>query len=140
MREAQIWYSCQPDQQPISGEFENVIVLSDDFYQEILAHPVPNDLEAVKLLAAAPAVLDLYTWLSSRCFKAKGEESIPIFGDFGLANQLGCVEYSRPRRYHGMLDQWLGVIRTIWPECPAVLSTDGTTLRIGASHTVRPTT
>ena len=35
-------------------------MLSDDFYQEILAHPVPNDLEAVKVLAESPAILDLY--------------------------------------------------------------------------------
>ena len=53
------------------------IVLSDDFYQEILAHPVPNDLEAVKVLAASPAVLDLYMWLSYRSFKAKGRSRSP---------------------------------------------------------------
>jgi hypothetical protein len=53
---------------------------------------VPNDLEAVKLLAASPAVLDLYMWLSYRCFMAKGVETIPIFGEFGLANQIGTVE------------------------------------------------
>jgi len=87
MREAQIWYSRSPEQPPISAEFENVVVLSDDFYQEIQAHPVPNDLEAVKVLAASPAILDLYIWLSYRSFKAKGTESIPIFGEFGLANQ-----------------------------------------------------
>jgi hypothetical protein len=68
---------------PFSSEFENVIVLSDDFYQEVLAHPIPNDLEAVKLLAAAPAVLDLCMWLSYRCFTAKGSDRIPIFGDLG---------------------------------------------------------
>jgi hypothetical protein len=130
MREAQIWYSRSPEQRPISSEFENVIILSDDFYQEILAHPVPNDLEAVKLLAAAPAVLDLYMWLSYRCFKAKGPEAIPIFGEFGLANQLGCVEYSRPRRFRAMLDQWLIAIRGIWPECPARISADGASIRI----------
>ena len=44
MREAQIWYNRDPDQRPLSPEFENVVVLSDDFYQEILGHPVPNDL------------------------------------------------------------------------------------------------
>jgi len=88
MREAQIWYSRSPEQRPISSEFESVVVLSDDFYQEILAHPVPNDLEAVKVLSASPAILDLYMWLSYRSFKAKGTESIPIFGEFGLANQL----------------------------------------------------
>jgi hypothetical protein len=43
MREAQIWYNRTPDQRPLSPEFGNVIVLSDDFYQEILGHPVPND-------------------------------------------------------------------------------------------------
>jgi hypothetical protein len=52
----------------------------------------------VKVLAASPAILDLYMWLSYRSFKAKGTESIPIFGEFGLANQLGCVEY-RLRRF-----------------------------------------
>jgi hypothetical protein len=130
MREAQIWYNRNPEQPPISSEFENVIVLSDDFYQEILAHPIPNDLEAVKLLGGAPAVLDLYMWLSYRCFKAKGEESIPIFGEFGLANQLGCVEYSRPRRFRAMLDPWLTAIRGIWPECPAAVSVDGQSIYI----------
>jgi hypothetical protein len=93
-------------------------MLSGDFYQEILAHPIPNDLEAVKLLGGAPAVLDLYMWLSYRCLKAKSPESIPIFGEVGLANQLGCVEYSRPRRFRAMLEQWLTTIRAIWPDLP----------------------
>lgn len=136
MRDAQIWYGRNPEQRPISSDFENVIVLSDDFYQEILAHPIPNDLEAVKLLGAAPAVLDLYMWLSYRCFKAEGSESIPIFGEFGLANQLGCAEYSRPRRFRAMLDQWLKVIRGIWPECPAAVSADGRSIRINKATAV----
>ncbi|MBL8215598.1 MAG: hypothetical protein JNK87_33060 [Bryobacterales bacterium] len=103
----------------------------------MLAHPIPNDLEAVKLLGGAPAVLDLYMWLSYRCFKAKGPESIPIFGEFGLANQLGCVEYSRPRRFR-MLDQWITTIRAIWPDCPAAISPTGLTIRVAPSATVNP--
>jgi hypothetical protein len=39
MREAQIWYNRNPEQLPLSSEFENVIVLSDEFYKEILADP-----------------------------------------------------------------------------------------------------
>ena len=137
MREAQIWYSRSPEQRPISTEFENVVVLSDDFYEEILAHPVPNDLEAVKVLAASPAILDLYMWLSYRCFKAKGTESIPIFGEFGLANQLGCVEYSRPRRFRAMLEQWLDTIRAIWPECPARLAPNCQSIEIRNAAAIR---
>jgi hypothetical protein len=74
------------------------VILSDDFYQEIIAHPVPNDLEAVKLLAASQAVLNLYMWLSYRCFKSRGPESIPIFGEFGIAHQIGTVERPHDRR------------------------------------------
>jgi len=130
MREAQIWYSRSSEQRPISTDFENVVVLSDDFYLEILAHPVPNDLEAVKVLAASPAVLDLYMWFSYRSFKAKGTKSIPIFGDFGLANQLGCVEYSGSRRFRAMLEQLLDAIRAIWPECLARIHSSGQTIEI----------
>ena len=65
-----------------------MIVLSDEFYREITAHPIPADLEAVKVLAAAPAVLDLFMWLSYRCFLANGKQTIPLFGPRGLATRL----------------------------------------------------
>jgi hypothetical protein len=34
-----------------------------------------------------------------------------------LAHQIGTVEYSLPRRFRAMLDQWLDVIRGLWPSC-----------------------
>lgn len=124
LREARIWCS--------SGiEDENTVILSDEFYAEVAAHPIPTDLNAVQLLAASPAVLDLFMWLSYRCFTAKGTESIPIFGPSGLVHQLGCVEYSRPRKFRAMLDRWLGIIRTIWPECPAGIDSGGDRLHLG---------
>jgi hypothetical protein len=138
MSEAQIWYSRSPSQPVLSSQFENVIVLSEDFYREVARHSVPNDLDAVKVLASAPAVLDLYMWLSYRCFKAKGPESIPIFGPVGLVSQLGSVEYSRPRRFRAMIEQWLGVIRAMWPQCPARVSKDGQSLLIDHAPAVVP--
>jgi hypothetical protein len=130
LREAQIWYTRQPQDKAAWQDFENVIVLSEEFYKEILAHPIPTDLEAVKVLSGAPAVLDLFMWLCYRCFLSKGQASIPLFGTYGLASQLGSVEYSRPRRFRAMIDQWLGVVRAIWPECPARIAPDGQTLKI----------
>ncbi len=135
--EAQIWYSSTPDQRVLSSQFENVVVLSDDFYSEVSAHPLPNDLEAIRLLAASPAVLDLYMWLTYRCYTARSAEAIPIFGDYGLANQLGSVEYSRPRRFRGMLEQWLKTIRVVWPECPARISADADQLIIRHAEAVQ---
>ena len=138
LREAQIWYNRSPDQRVLSEDFENVIVLSDEFYQEIMAHPIPTDLEAVNVLACAPAVLDLFMWLSYRCFLARGRESIPIFGPFGLVSQLGSVEYSRPRRFRAMLSQWLGIIRAMWPGCPARISSDLRSLIIERAAAILP--
>ncbi|HEX4163905.1 MAG TPA: replication protein RepA [Bryobacteraceae bacterium] len=128
LREAQIWYNRRSDQPVLSDEFENVVVLSDDFYREISAHPIPTDLDAVRVLSASPAVLDLFMWLSYRCFSAKGEETIPLSGGLGLAAQLGNAEYARPRKFREKLIDWLQVIKSMWPECPAKLSADGQSL------------
>lgn len=138
LSEAQIWYSSGPEQPPLSKDFGNVVVLSDEFYREISAHPIPADLEAVKILASAPAVLDLFVWLTYRCFSAKGPERIPLFGSFGLAQQLGCVEYSRPRRFRAMLEHWLASIRALWPGCPAFISSDGRAMLVNHSEAVVP--
>ena len=75
-------------------------------------------------------------WLSYRCFFGKGEESIPIFGEYGLAKQLGSVDYSRPRRFRAMLDQWLRTVHAIWPDCPAVISADGRSLLINSGTAI----
>jgi hypothetical protein len=125
MSEARIWYSRDADQQNPPGECQNLIVLTEELYREVLEHPIPTDLEAAKALSSSPAALDLFTWLSYRCFVARGEERIPLFGEFGLANQLGCVEYSRPRRFRERLEQWLRLVGAMWPECPARISYDG---------------
>jgi len=138
LSEAQIWYNQESAQPPLSDEFANVVVLSEEFYREISEHPIPADLDAVKVLASAPAVLDLFVWLTYRCFSAKGSEKIPLFGDFGLAQQLGCVEYSRPRRFRAMLEQWLIPIRGLWPECPAAISSDGRYLIVSKVNAVIP--
>jgi hypothetical protein len=130
MSEARIWYSRDQDQQNLPGECQNLIVLTEEFYQELMDHPIPTDLEAAKALSSSPAALDLYTWVSYRCFIARGEERISIFGDFGLANQLGCVHYSRRRRFRERLEQWLKLVRAMWPECPARISSDGNCLLV----------
>jgi hypothetical protein len=44
-REARIWYS-RGSEDTIPNEFGHVIVLSDEFYQEITTHPIPTDLDA----------------------------------------------------------------------------------------------
>jgi hypothetical protein len=62
--EARIWYNRKDDERLLGEPYENLIVLSNEFFEKVTTHPIPTDLEAVKLLSSAPAVLDLFVWLS----------------------------------------------------------------------------
>jgi hypothetical protein len=136
MSEAQIWCSRLPAGEPPSGKVENMIVLSDEFYKEIMDHPIPTDLDAAKALSSAPAALDLYTWLTYRCFSAKGEERVPLFGEFGLVNQLGIGAYARARKFREQLEQWLLLVKAMWPECPARIASDGGSLIVNKANAI----
>jgi len=138
LSEVRLWYARNPEQRFLPGDFQNTVVLSSEFYNEVMAHPIPADLEVVKGFANAPAVLDLFLWLTYRCFTAKHEEEIPLFGTFGLVNQLGSSEYSRERRFRQKLERWLHSIRAAWPECPAVITADGCKLRIAPAQAICP--
>jgi len=83
-------------------------------------------------------VLDLFMWLSYRCFTAKGEERVPLFGNLGLVNQLGSAEYVRPRKFRERLERRLDLIRTMWPECPARIAADGQAILIHRAQAIRP--
>ena len=128
MTEARIWYARYPRQDTLPGELENEIVLSEEFVREIMDHPIPTDMEAAKTLSCSPAALDLFMWLSYRCFIARGRECVPLFGAAGLVNQLGSRDYARPRKFRERLAGWLDLVRALWPECPARINQDGTGL------------
>jgi hypothetical protein len=120
MTEARIWYSKDLAQKNLPGDCRNTIVRSDEFYREI-GHPIPTDLEATKALSSCPAALDLYRWLSYRCFTAKGKERVPLFREFGLVSQLGGANYAQPRKFREKLEGWLHLVRAMWPDCPATI-------------------
>lgn len=136
MSEARIWYSRSSEQETLPCEFQNEIVLSPEFFKEILDHPIPTDMEAAKALSCSPAALDLFTWLSYRCFVAKGRERVPLFGEIGLVSQLGSADYRRPRKFRERLEGWLDLVRALWPECPARIDEHGTGLWIDRANAV----
>jgi hypothetical protein len=125
LQAARLWYSPDSDRQARPREGQNRIVLSNEFYREVLAHPIPADLAAAKALSSSPAALDLFMWLSYRCFCARGPERIPLFGEVGLVAQLGSAEYARPRKFRERLEHWLDLVRALWPSCPAHITLDG---------------
>jgi hypothetical protein len=111
---------------------ENAIRLTEAFWAEISAHPIPVDAEVVRALANSPGALDFYMWLRWRSFGCKMEIHIPLTGRGGLAQQLGAEQYQRARDFRRTVGRYLDTVRHFWPECPASLCTDRPIL------TVRP--
>jgi hypothetical protein len=138
VREVELWYERDQDQKFLPGNFQNKVVLTEEFFSEIMAHRIPVDIAAIRSLSNAPAVLDLFVWLCYRCFTATGEERIPLSGERGLVKQLGSVEYTRPRKFRQKLEEeWLKAVRAVWKKCPARLSDDGEYLLVRHARAIK---
>jgi hypothetical protein len=131
-----LWFNTTEQQQPLSVEnFDNVITLSDPFYREIDEHRIPIEREVAAALAHAPGVLDFYVWLVWKSWTVNGRPvSIPLVAEHGLNEQLGSAEYAQPRLFRFKVRTWLRLVKSLWPECPALLSVDGHSLTIHSSR------
>ena len=61
LEEAEIWH-YRSGEAPFG---QNTIPRSDEVYAGIFSDPIPADLEAIEIPAAAPALLDLFMWRST---------------------------------------------------------------------------
>ena len=59
------WNPKHPNQ---TGLWESKVRLSEAFFNEIVSHPVPLDMNTLKALKRSPLGLDLYLWLTYRIF------------------------------------------------------------------------
>mgnify|MGYP003586892127 CR=1 FL=1 len=75
VNEAKLWWN--PNQPEQAGLWESQITLSPDFFQEIIDHPVPIDLRALKTIKQSPMAIDIYCWLTHRMSYLKKPVKIP---------------------------------------------------------------
>ena len=59
------WNERKPDQPSL---WDSKIELSEDFFNEIINHPVPLDMNTLTAMKRSPLGLDLYLWLVYRTF------------------------------------------------------------------------
>ena len=62
------WNPKRPDDRTL---WENSIRLGEEFFNEVIAHPVPIDVNTLRALTRSPLGLDLYLWLTYRTFGLK---------------------------------------------------------------------
>ena len=66
---AEFWWDVKRPAVPVL--WDSTIQLGEQFFNEIIAHPVPIDLHILKAVKRSPLGLDLYLWLTYRMFTLK---------------------------------------------------------------------
>jgi hypothetical protein len=82
------WDAKEPDQAAL---WQSSVRLSETFYNEVIAHPIPVDMRAIKALKKSPLALDIYAWMTYRASYATKPSEIPWPA---LAMQFGA-DYGR---------------------------------------------
>ena len=101
------WDAKSPDQ---AGLWRSSVVLTEGFYQEVIEHPVPVDMRAIKALKRSPLALDIYCWLTYRSSYAMKPSTIPWAA---LALQFGS-EYGRTRDFKAAFLDELRKVTTVY--------------------------
>ena len=79
------WWNPQRPNQP--SLWESKIELSEKFFNEIIRHPVPIDMNTLTALKRCSLGLDLYLWLVYRTFPIRAPQRITwrqVYRQFGL--------------------------------------------------------
>ena len=109
------WNPKQPHER---APWESRIELGEKFFQEIVSHPVPLDMNILKALRRSPLGLDLYLWLTYRMFSLKRPLRLSwarLYRQFGLdpamAGDKRTVDYFRSDCLRELTK-----IRVAWPD------------------------
>jgi hypothetical protein len=125
------WNPKKPDQLTL---FESTITLSDDFFKEIIASPVPIDMRVLKILKRSPLAIDMYCWLTYRLSYLKKETIIPWFS---LQFQFGsdyAVDSQGVRNFKKAFLRELKKIYVLYPEAKIEFIDDGLILKPSPTH------
>lgn len=116
-----LWWAKDRHQ---SSLWKSSVVLSEEFFREIVEHPIPIDVDVLKLLKASPLQLDLYCWLSFRMSYLKKKTTIPWSS---LASQFGS-NYTLLRSFKAALLDALKRVAIVYPAARFEASDAGLTL------------
>ena len=70
------WWNLKRPEQP--SPWDSKIELSEKFFNEIIRHPVPIDMNTLTALKRCSLGLDLYLWLTYRTFALRAPLRAPL--------------------------------------------------------------
>ena len=109
------WSNHKPDELSL---WESKIELGEKFFNEIIRHPVPIDMNTLKALKRSTLGLDLYLWLIYRTFALRAPQRLTwkqLYQQFGAHPAQASDKFTvRAFRYKVLRE--LKKIKLAWPE------------------------
>ncbi|WP_327146911.1 replication protein RepA [Nocardia sp. NBC_01327] len=109
-----LWWTSGRDRQP--SLMQSTITLSNEFFREVIDHPVPVDMNVLNMLQSSPMAMDIYIWLTYRMFRLEDPYLIswPLlmlqFGSNLADTKQGRFQFKRDFNKH------LEAVRVFYPE------------------------
>ena len=98
--------------------WESKIYLGEQFFNEIIRHPVPLDMNTLKALKRSSLGLDLYLWLAYRTFTLRAPLRLPwrhLYRQFG-ADPAKAGDKRTVDNFRTKALRELKKIKLAWPE------------------------
>ena len=109
------WNEHKPNE---SSLWESKIELSEKFFNEIVSHPVPFNMNTLNALKRSPLGLDLYLWLVYRTFALRAPKRLTwrhLYCQFG-AHPAKATDRVTVRNFQRKAMRELKKIKLAWPE------------------------
>ena len=110
------WWNPQRPEQP--SLWDSKIELSEKFFNEIIWHPVPIDMNTLTALKRCSLGLDLYLWLTYRTFTLRAPLRITwrqVYRQFGL-HPAKASDKRTVQNFRSQALRELKKIKLAWPE------------------------
>lgn len=126
-----------PQTNDVAGTWRSKVRLSNTFFQECIAKPVPIDLRAYKALRGSPLAMDVYTWLTYRMsYTDRPTRPIPweaLMGQFGsnYDTQRAVLDFKRA------FIKALKAVQIVYPRANVQLADNGIVLIPSPPHVPR---
>ena len=109
------WDPKRPNERVL---WDSKIRLGEDFFNEIISHPVPLDMNTLTALKRSSLGLDLYLWLVYRTFTLRASQRLTwrqMYRQFGAHPDKASDKFI-VRNFRTKCLRELKKIKTAWPE------------------------
>ena len=130
------WNKRKPDERTL---WDSKIELGEDFFNEIIHHPVPLNMNTLKALKRCSLGLDLYLWLTYRTFALTRPVRITwrqVYRQFGL-HPSKASDKQTVKNFRRKILRELVKIKLAWPDLNYATA-PGVLILLPSTPTIRP--